>query len=318
MQSIFRSIQIWKKRTENSGVSLSPLKEENTPSFSVNVDKQRFYDFSSGKGGNVLEFICQYNHCGFFKGLQILKQYANITEDSDYSATTRLQATSIAKKFRHKTKKEKESKSAILPPDYMNRFERNEDKLAAWRDEGITQVSLDRFNVRYDPFSNRIVYPIRNMHGDIINVCGRTLDVAYKEHKQRKYTYFKPLGILDTIYGFSENKEEIFKNGEIILFEGAKSVMIADGWGIKNTGAICTSHLNESQLKLLIRLGVTVVFALDAEVDIREDANIKKLLPYVKVEWVRNRRGLLEDKDSPVDKGFDVFQVLYEERWRLR
>ena len=94
--------------------------------------------------------------------------------------------------------------------------------------------------------------------------------------------------------------------------------MIADGWGIKNTGAILTSHLNPYQFKLLIRLGITVVFALDAEVDIRDDVNIKKLLPYVKVEWVRNKRGLLEDKDAPVDKGFEVFQTLYEERGRLR
>ncbi len=296
---------------------LSPLKEENTPSFSVNVDKQRFYDFSSGKGGNVLDFIRQYHNCDFLEGLKILKKYADIKDDEKSYPSQRLQATQVAKKFKRRQKKEKENKSTILSPDYMNRYEKNEDKLSIWREEGITPESMERFSVRYDPFSDRIVYPIRNMQGDIINVCGRTLDPDYKAHKQRKYTYFKQLGILDTIYGFAENKEEILKKREIILFEGAKSVMIADGWNIKNTGAILTSHLNPYQFKLLIRLGITVVFALDAEVDIRDDANIKKLLPYTRVEWVRNRRGLLEDKDAPVDKGFEVFQTLYEERGRL-
>jgi len=297
---------------------LSPLKDENTPSFSVNVEKQRFYDFSTGKGGNVLEFICQYNHCDFFKALRILKEYANITEEERGETPKRLQATSIAKKFKDKQKRVKESKSVILPQDYMNRYEKNEEKLSLWIKEGITQESLDRFQVRYDPFSDRIVYPIRNNTGDIINVCGRTLDQSYKVKRLRKYTYFKPLGVLDSIYGFAENKEYILQKKEIILFEGAKSVMIADGWGIKNTGAILTSHLNPYQFKQLISFGITtVVFALDAEVDIRDDVNIKKLLPYVRVEWVRNRNGLLEDKDSPVDKGFDVFQTLYEERGRL-
>lgn len=298
--------------------ALSPLKEENTPSFSVNTEKQRFYDFSSGKGGNVLDFVCAYHNCDFHKGLRILKEYANIKDDGTQEPSKRLQATSIAKKFRHRQSKAKESKGIVLEPDYMARYERNAEKLSVWRDEGITDESMERFSVRYDPFSDRIVYPIRNMQGDIINVCGRTLDPNYKANKQRKYTYFKPLGTLDTIYGFAENKGFILEKKEIILFEGAKSVMIADGWGIKNTAAILTSHLNDRQFRLLIKLGVTVVFALDSEVDIRQDVNIQKLLPYVRVEWVRNKNGLLEEKDAPVDKGLETFNELYSKRIRLR
>lgn len=306
------------ERTGGEYWGLSPLKEENTPSFSVSVDKQKFYDFSSGKGGNVLDFVKYYYKCGTREGVQYLKQFAGIGDDGVYVPSVRLSATKIAKQFARKKKTERESKSVVLSRDYMDRYECDLDKLSVWREEGISQESMDMFCVRYDPFSNRIVYPIRNMKGDIINVCGRTLDVHYKANKQRKYTYFHPLGILDTIYGFAENKEEILKKREIILFEGAKSVMIAHGWGIKNTGAILTSHLNPYQFKLLLRLGVRVVFALDAEVDIREDVNIKKLLPYTNVEWVRNKRNLLDDKDSPVDKGYEVFKTLYEERRRLR
>lgn len=298
---------------------LSPLKEEATPSFSVNPDMQRFYDFSSGQGGNVLDFICKYHRCDFYKGLRILKQYANIDENGgDGQPKKRLLAASIARKYKGKAKKApKESKSTILPPDYMERYEWNEDKLSAWEQEGISKDSMKKYHVRYDPFSDRIVYPIRNISGDIINVCGRTLDPEFKAKGLRKYTYFKPLGILDTIYGFAENSEAILDQNEIILFEGAKSVMIADSWGIHNTGAILTSHLNPYQFNLLIQLGVHVVFALDAEVDIREDTNIMKLRPYVQLEWVRNKRGLLDEKDSPVDKGFETFQILYKERRRL-
>lgn len=94
--------------------------------------------------------------------------------------------------------------------------------------------------------------------------------------------------------------------------------MLARGWDIKNTGAVLTSHLNPQQFQILIKLGVRVVFALDSDVDISRDVNIRRLLPYTQVEWVRNRNGLLEDKDAPVDKGLDVFTKLYEERVRLR
>lgn len=296
---------------------LSPLKDENTPSFSVNTEKQRFYDFSSGKGGNVLDFICEYHRCNFYKGLKVLKEYAKIDEDVE-PKIKRLNATSVAKKYRQNERKQKESKSSVLPADYMDHYEWNPEKLSVWIDEGISESTLRKFQVRYDPFSDRIVYPIRNVHGEIINVSGRTLDPDYKAKKLRKYTYFKPLGIFDTIYGLSENYDAIKEQREIILFEGAKSVMLADTWGIHNTGAICTSHLNPYQFKILIKLGVRIVFALDAEVDIRDDPNIMKLRPYAQVEWVCNRRDLLGEKDAPVDKGLDVFQTLYDERRRLR
>lgn len=297
---------------------LSPLKDENTPSFSVNPDIQRFYDFSSGKGGNVLDFICAYYDCEFRKGLEILKKYANISDEGEEHAVTRLLASSVARKFKTRKKQKKESKSIVLANDYMERFDIDETKLAVWEEEGIGTEALGKFQVRYDPFSNRLVFPIRNLNGEIVNVCGRTLDPNFKEKKLRKYTYFKPLGILDTIYGLSDNLDAIKRQKEIILFEGAKSVMLAETWGIHNTGAILTSHLNPYQFQILIKLGVRIVFALDAEIDIRDDVNIMKLRPYAPVEWVCNRHGLLEDKDAPVDKGYDVFQRLYEERWRLR
>lgn len=306
------------QRADGEYWGLSPLKDENTPSFSVNIDKQKFYDFSSGRGGNVLDFIREYNNCDFRTGMKILKDYAQITDECEEAAPKRLMATSIAKRFKGQQKKCKESKSVVLDKNYMDRYESDKEKLKTWEDEGITQESMNRFQVKYDPFSDRIVYPIRNINGDIINICGRTLDPEFKEKKLRKYTYFKPLGTLDTIFGLAENLEEIKQRQEIILFEGAKSVMIADGWGIKNTGAILTSHLNPYQFKILIALGVTIVFALDAEIDIRKDPNIMKLLPYAKVEWVKNKRNLLDEKDAPVDKGYEVFQKLYDERVRVK
>lgn len=306
------------KRDDGEYWCLSPLKDENTPSFSVNVEKQRFYDFSSGQGGNVLDFICAYHHCGFKKGLSILKEYTGIEDGQEPAVHHRLLATTIARRFHYKPPAEKKSTASILPMDYMDRYEWNEEKMAVWEQEGITRESMERFQVRYDPFSNRLVYPVRDVDGNIISVCGRTLDPDYKEKRLRKYTYFQPLGTLDTIYGLSDNIDAIRDKDEIILFEGAKSVMIADGWEFKNCGAILTSHLNPRQFKILIKLGVRVVFALDAEVDIREDANIMKLRRYTSVYWVRNQKKLLEPKDSPVDKGIEVFRSLYQERRRLR
>lgn len=292
---------------------LSPFKEEKTPSFSINTEKQKFYDFSSGTGGNLINFVMKYNNCNFIEAINILKKYANITEDS-LKFIGRLTSTKVIKKFRHRLPAVKESKSVVLPSNYMDRYDFNESKLKSWADEGISYETMKKFDVRYDSFSDRIVFPIKDCDGNIINVCGRILDNNYKEKKLRKYTYFKPLGCLNTLYGFSDNKESILREKEIILFEGAKSVMIASEWGINNTCAICTSHLNPQQLILLIKLGVRVVLALDEDVDVTKDINIAKLKRYVKVEWVKNRNNSLNSKMAPVDAGYEVWQSLYKNR----
>ena len=144
-----------------------------------------------------------------------------------------------------------------------------------------------------------------------------TLDPLWKEKKLRKYTYFQPWGSMDVIYGLAENLEDIKKKHEVVIFEGCKSVLVADTWGIHNTGAILTSHLSKNQLKILVKLGVRVVFALDKEVRIRDDHNINKLKQYVNVEYLWDYSDMLDDKDAPVDRGLEVFEQLYGHRLKL-
>lgn len=296
---------------------LSPLKSENTPSFSVRKETNTFYCFSSGRGGNVLSFIRYYNHCSFSEAVEILKKYVGI--DGEMKPSKKLAAVEVAKKYKGKKKQAKVSHTKILPDDYMLRYERNPDKLSVWEAEGISEASLERFQVAYDSFSDRLVYPIRNTSGEIVNIGARTLDPEWKQKKLRKYSYlFSWDGGMNTVFGLAENRDEILRKKEVILFEGAKSVMIADSWGIKNTGALLTSHLSQFQMKILAKLGVRVVFALDKEVVIRDDPNIAKLKRYISVEYIWDRDGLLDDKDSPVDKGVDTFMKLYEGRLHYR
>lgn len=300
--------------TEKNGEywALSPLKEENTPSFSVRKEENAFYDFSSGVGGNVLTFIRYYYKCGYAEAIEKLKAFAGM--DGEIASRRKLSVVEVAKRFSKPKKAQKSGKAAPLPDDYMERYEKREDKLDTWREEGISDASLDKFQVYYDSFSDRLVYPIRSIDGKIINVGGRTLDSQWKEKKLRKYTYFKQWGELNTIYGLAENMESIREKREIILFEGCKSVLLADTWGVHNTGAILTSHLNPNQMKILIQLGCRVVFALDKEVCIRDDYNIRRLKQFVRVEYVWDKWGLLDEKDAPVDKGPEVWQRLYEGR----
>lgn len=308
-------------RVDGEYWGISCLSEHDTdPSFSINPEKQIFYDFSSHKGGTVLDFIKYYNRCSTRTAIWILRDYAkeHVAGEGESETVRHLSCTKALRKFIPTTKHEKEIKYKDLGDNYMDVYETDWSKAIDWFREGITQEAMEKFSVRYDPIGNRIVFPIRALDGTIINVSGRTLDPRYKEHGVRKYTYYFPLGRFDTLYGFFENASEILEKNEIIIFEGAKSVMKSWGWGVKNAVAICTSHLNIYQFIILLKLGVRVVFALDSEVSPWDDENIQRLRKYLPVEFVLNHDGLLEEKMAPVDAGEEVWRKLYETRVKYR
>lgn len=300
---------------------LSPFKDENTPSFSVRRETNKFYDFSSGQGGSVLFFIQKYHNVPAWKAVKILKKYAGISEDDDGEVkfAEKMSATKVCSAFKAKKRQQKTGFIHALPDNYMDRYENRPEKLQIWRDEGITDEAMQFFGVKYDSFSNCIVYPIKNDAGQLVNVGMRTLDPDFKAKGISKYGYRHGWGgQMAVLYGLYENKDAIREKHEVILFEGMKSVLLARGFGFKNTGALLTSHLNPSQMKILARLGVPVVFALDEEIDVKADKNIQTLKQYVNVSYLYDFKRLLSAKDAPVDKGESVFRKLYNEcRYRL-
>lgn len=299
---------------------LSPFNAENTPSFSVRPESKYWYDFSAGCGGNIVDFIMRIDGVGVYEAIAKLKRYANIQEEAD-RGVVRLEAAKIAKRYRSRIKAPPVSTAKILPSNYMDRYEFRKDKLRPWADEGISYEVMLQNGVRYDAFDDRIVYPVKDFDGNIISVCGRTCDAHYKEKRISKYIYFQQMGTVNTLYAYSDNAQSILESREIILFEGAKSCLKMSTWGYTNTSAILTSHLSVNQLRFLIKLssfhGVRIVFALDSDVNILKDKHILSLTSYASVEWVKNRDDLLSEKESPVDRGRDVWEKLYMLRQKL-
>lgn len=295
---------------------ISPFKDERTPSFSVRREAGVWKDFASGLAGNLITFVRFYNHVTNGQAVKIIKKYAGIDDSGGGYSTyhNKLSATKVCKRFMTKKITQAPQSAKALSENYMERYEDRSDKLQIWRDEGISDESMRFFGVKYDAFSNCLVYPIRNINGEIVNIGGRTLDPDFKAKGIRKYTYFhtwKESGGMRIVYGLYENLNSIKEKHEIIIFEGMKSVLLARDYGFTNCGALLTSHCNPEQMKILAKLGVDVVFALDKDVNIMSDRNIRKLKQYVSVSYIFDFKNLLADKDSPVDQGKETFTILY-------
>lgn len=204
-------------------------------------------------------------------------------------------------------------KHKILSPDILDNYEKI--PIQEWIDEGISQETQERFNIRFDKYKKRILIPIYDDVGNLISIKGRTTIPNYKELDIPKYIYYYKLGINDILFGLHMHMEDIQEKNEVIIFEGEKSVMKAEEYGFYNTVSIGTNSINSYQLKKILSLKCDVVLALDKNVIYKETIKeAEKLSKYTNVSIIFDRNDLLGSKDAPVDQGYWCFHELYENR----
>ena len=217
-------------------------------------------------------------------------------------------------------KEKKVSERKILPLSGINAF--SDLPPTEWLDEGIEQEVLEKYQVKVDEASNRIVYPVWDNEDNLIGFKGRTRYKNYKEMKIQKYMNYNKIGTTNFFVGMHENRQDIIKAGEAIIFEGIKSGMKVEGWGYKNWLASETAALNKDQVVILIQLGISdVVIAWDNDITLKKvRASVRELKQFVNVYMIQDRTGMLgspEDKVSPPDKGRDVWEELYKNKVRI-
>lgn len=303
----------WQKRSGNTYYFSCPLHSDSDPSLAVNADENFFHCFSCGRGSNVISWMIEYEGLTYPEACQKVQQITG--------KTLKPKSTSQSMIFYRKMKriKTKPLNLSIDNREYQslidyNKYSGNPPKL--WVDEGISEAALYHFNIRVDESRNRILYPIYDQNGKFICAKARTTLKDYKLLGIPKYKYLGKIGTNDFFVGWKENKDEIISSGKVILFEGIKSVMHAWDWGYKNCLACETAALNDEQVKFLIKnrvKDVTIAFDSDKKInDIKPFVSVLRRYTNLFITYDINK--LLGEKESPVDRGREVFEKLLEGR----
>lgn len=288
----------------------SPLNQKDTdPSFSVNVEDNVFYDFSSHKSGNIINFIIAKDRCSLRTAIQKIKDFAGIKDDVTDSGS--IQIVKTLKSLKPKVYKENSDRQT-LDESILSKYKVNH--FPWWEDEGISSDTAIKWGCGYDPYWQCITIPIRDSQGNLINILQRTMRPDAKVVGIPKYIYKNKLGTLDFLWGWSDNIVNIIETGKVIIFEGAKSVMKVSQWGYNNAVAILTSNICDDQIKLLVTHGVDCYFMFDKDIKNPErDSSIKKLRMFNKVFICKDKFNLLGEKESPCDKGKEAFEKILNE-----
>lgn len=182
-----------------------------------------------------------------------------------------------------------------------------------WNDEGLTCNTQREFGVGIDVRSERITFPIHNSSGELIGVKGRYCGTDKTIEDRYKYLYILPCNKSLEFFNLHRAMPEIKRKNEVLIVEGAKTVMFLHQWGYKNAISIEGDSLSDTQVGILKSLGITTkfIFAYDKDKDkafIKDETS--RLTGRMKYT-IFDRKDYLVDKDSPCDKGKDIWEVLY-------
>lgn len=189
-----------------------------------------------------------------------------------------------------------------------------------WVDEGISPEIQTKYGIRNDEHYKRWLIPIFDEQGNLISIKGRTYAPNWDSIGIQKYIYYHKIGVNDILFGLNFNMESVIQRNEIILPEAEKSVMAADSYGYPWSSSLGTNSVTAPLFKKIIKLPcANVVLAFDKDVDYKAAVvEAKKLTKYKNVWIIYDTDGLLSGKESPVDKGKEVFERLYNQRVRIK
>ena len=224
---------------QNTGIELKqqgddyftncPLHVDDTPSLSFTPSKNSFYCFSCGAKGQMIGYLIKFEGLDFDEAVEKAAQIGN-TDMSKMCHSETVIFLKKYKRFLESRRNKKKTEHQILPDYAISKFSAKE-KISEWLNEGITQEMIDLFGVRVDTYQNRIVYPVFDLAGKLINVKGRTRYENYHDLDIPKYINYYPVGVMDYFQGLNITLPDVESQGEIIIFESIKSVMKAYAWG---------------------------------------------------------------------------------------
>ena len=308
-----------------------PFHQEKTASFSVSPQKQIYYCFGCGAGGNVISFLMNYDHLSFVEALEHLAKAAGLElpqENKTYKPATTLydvmskaaafyqaqlkkspQAITYLKSRGITGKLAKEYELGFAPQAWDNLISHFEKDEKTQNDLLQTGLILKKEKV-YDRFRSRIIFPIRDTQGRVIGFGGRVLTKEEPKYLNSPETVLFHKG--RELYGLYEARQVLREIKHWIVVEGYMDVLALAQYEIRNVVGTLGTATTADHLNKLLRYTQNIVFCFDGDQAGREAAwrALQVALPFID-DKVRIRFLFLPQEDDPDSfirkKGKNIF-----------
>lgn len=283
-------VKLQKKGSSYFG--LCPFHNEKSPSFSVSREKQMYYCFGCGAGGNVFTFLMEYENYSFQEALKYLADRAGVElPEAEYSKEAReradqkailLEINKVAAQYFYVQLKSPQGAHALsylkdrglsdemihsFGLGYSNKYSNDLYqylKSKGYRDELIVKAGLVTVDERYgvsDKFWNRVMFPIMDSNSRVIGFGGRVMGDA-----KPKYLNSPETMIFDksrNLYGL--NRARSSRKPYFLLCEGYMDVISLHQAGFSNAVASLGTALTPGHAALIKRYVKEVYLTYDSD-----------------------------------------------------
>ncbi len=284
-------VRLVKKGQRYTG--LCPFHQERTPSFTVSPEKQFFYCFGCGTGGDALKFIMLRENLTFPEALRKLAERAGVKipevnldpgaqlrrrEQEDAWEINKTAAAFYASQLKEKVGEparlylEKRGITAEVASKFGLGYapSQKDTLLRLLKERKISGEEALRYGLAMrlergeliDRFRGRLIFPITDARGRVVGFGGRALDdVAQPKYLNSPETpYFNKREFL---YALHQARDAIRSAGAAVIVEGYLDAITAHQFGFCNVVASLGTSLTREQARLLLRCTGTVLIAYD-------------------------------------------------------
>ncbi len=307
------------RRNGTDFVGLCPFHREKTPSFHISSDKQLYYCFGCGSGGNLIDFVMKIENLDFVDSIKFLAERSGVAlEEEIYSPEIQkkhdmreriLKMNKLCAKRYVQNLASEDGKGAL---EYALKRGLSRDTITAfgigfakesWSDitgflnengfknDEIVAAGLAVKNEKghvYDKFRNRLMFPIIDVRGNVIAFSGRALGESNAKYMNSPETPVYHKG--SNIFALNIAKQYGAKDG-LILVEGNLDAVSLHAHGFPNAVAGLGTALTDEQANLLKRYSSSVYVCYDSDeagekaaekaIDILTSAGVKiKVISY--------------------------------------
>jgi DNA primase len=287
-----RRVKLKKAGREWKG--LSPFNKERTPSFFVNDQKMAWFDFSSGKNGNIFDFVMATEGLSFPEAVERLAAQAGVPlptvshadEAREQRRRSLADVVELAAKFYETTLASRAGARGRgyladrgLDPATQLKFRLGyalPERFALKEhlgNQGISTedmveagllVAGDDVPVPYDRFRDRVMFPITDLRGRVIAFGGRALE----KDAQAKYLNSPETPLFHkggTLYNIANARVAAHKGAQVVAVEGYVDVIAMVTAGFEATVAPLGTALTADQLVLLWKMADEPILCFDGD-----------------------------------------------------
>lgn len=334
------------KKAGKNYSGLCPFHQEKSPSFSVSPDKQFYYCFGCGAGGNAIGFLMEYERLDFPQAVEEVAKLVgvDVPREAQIDSKTPSQRAQLdildqaSAYYEEMLKGHSDNQRAIsylthrglsgkvakffslgyAPPGWNNllqRFAGSNQKKALLEESGML-IHNEEKQSHYDRFRDRIMFPIRDVRGRVVAFGGRVLGDEKPKYlnSPETDTFHKSR----ELYGLYEARKLTQKLTRIVIVEGYMDVISLTQFGITYAVATLGTAATTQHLERLFKTVSEVIFCFDGDAAGRKAAQraLETTLPVIR-DGLQARFMFLpegEDPDSLVrSEGKEGFEARLDE-----